>query len=147
MQRRFKYPRKKDPMAMTRPEKDFDSQCKLLMASQQIHGTTGCVPEILRVDFEKTKLRLGNDWKRTYKPDFRVVWGDDLVSMVEVKQRDKTGRVLAEDDAKEKYKNATENLPEYQWVWASFSKFSKPNWQVKCIPDNKDESERWGFLT
>lgn len=96
----------------------------------------------LEWEFEPMKLRLAG--KTFYTPDFRIsyVTGFGIAPLlqhliIEVKARDKNGKVLARDDALVKLKTAAELHP-FPFYLASYG---KTGWKIDLLP-----SRRWGHL-
>ena len=73
-----------------------------LLDARQLAG------EIDGYDFEPFKLRLGRDWKTTYRPDFAIYHVDGLIELAEVK-----GPAGYEDDARVKVKVAARLYPRF----------------------------------
>jgi hypothetical protein len=84
-------------------------------------GVTSPEPTIRSWRFEPFRLRLGDDWKTSYTPDFQVVLSSGEMVLVEVKaaKRDKrTGRWMAywQEGSTEKFKWARQHFPEFHFV-------------------------------
>jgi len=67
--------------------------------------------EILWWQFEPMRLRIGNNWKTTYTPDFMAVLPSGEIELVDVK-----GSGPWEEDARVKIKCASRLYPMFHWV-------------------------------
>lgn len=96
-------------------------------------------------EFEPFRLRLGDDWKTSYTPDFLVVLDTWEMVLVEVKgaKRDKvTGRFKAywQEGSTEKYKWARQRFPMFNWMavrpWGKGEPDTDPDRDGRCLLPN-----------
>ncbi len=69
--------------------------------------------EVLHYDYEPERLRLADN--TYFVPDFRVLMADSTIEFHEVKAVAKEGKLLCEDDARVKFKVASETHWMYGW--------------------------------
>lgn len=93
------------PRSLDRGMNQTESAYADVLRCRQLAG------EVIRYDYEPEKLRLADmTW---YSPDFRVVMADGLIEFHEVKACKASGDLLCEDDARVKWKVASEMHPMY----------------------------------
>lgn len=91
--------------------------------------------EIVKWGYEKLKLRLGQNWKTTYTPDFLVITND-----LEIEFHDCKGGGGWEEDARVKIKVAAEQFPEFLFVGMTLK---KGRWECEIISkESSDEKAR-----
>ena len=104
---------------MNRTEQKHAAYLALMKLAGEIHDYT----------FEPLKLRLGKDWKTTYRPDFMVVLNDGTIEFHEVKGTGKEYRkakVGWTDDARVKIKVAARLFPWMKFVGYTWGKSDSP---------------------
>lgn len=82
--------------------------------------------EIRGFVFEPFKVRLGENWRTTYTPDFMIQHLDDTLELVDVK-----GSGGWEDDARVKIKVAAEQYP--QFCWSAFTETTRGKFKREQI--------------
>ncbi len=90
--------------------------------------------EIVEWRFEPLKLRLGEDWKTTYTPDFMVITNELIIELHDVK-----GGGGWEEDARVKVKTAAAMFPEFTFVGMTWH---RGEWKTEIISRESPEEKR-----